>query len=250
MSDTNGNFVWYTMLSTDVEASKAFYTGLFGWNQQSMDIDGAEITMLLNGDSPLGGIKAHPMPGAPSAWIGYIGVDNVDATLEKATKMGGKAPGPATDIPPGRFAFLNDPQGAWLAVFSHANDEVPISRKTETGDFGWAELATTDVDGAKGFYGENFNWGSGQVMNMGDGQYHMVMRGEDPVAGMFTKPAEMPVSAWTFYVNVTDVEASVAKAQELGGKVMMPPMTVPDMVTFAVLADPAGGVVGIAQSLK
>lgn len=70
MSDLNGSFVWYTMLSHDVDASVAYYTGLSCWNTQTMEMAGGKVTMLLNGESPLGGIKAHPMPGAPSAWVG------------------------------------------------------------------------------------------------------------------------------------------------------------------------------------
>lgn len=122
-----------------------------------------------------------------------------------------------------------------------------MSRSTENGDFGWHELATFDVQGARVFCRENFNWTSGDVMEMPTGQYHMLMRGEASVAGLYDKPAEMPVLAWGYYINVEDVDAVVARSTELGGKTVIPATTIFGMVKFA---DTTGGVIGVAQSLE
>ncbi len=254
MSKGLGNFVWYDLMTTDIDASKAFYTQLFGWSVKSMDMgEGATYHGWQNGEAGFGGIEKHRAPGAPSAWVGYIEVEDVDATVARSEKMGGTVVVPAMDIPGdvGRIAFLNDPQGATFALYrsgkSHSDWE---PRKDQAGDFGWAELGTTDVNGAKAFYGENFNWASGHTMEMPDGTYNMIMLGEQSIGGMFDKPAQQPVSAWTHYVNVDDTAASAEKAKTLGATILHGPQEIPGQVIFAIIADPTGACFGIAQSLK
>lgn len=254
MSKGLGNFVWYDLMTTDIDASEAFYTQLFGWTIKKMDTgEGEAYRGWMNGENGFGGVETRKQPGAPSAWVGYIEVEDVDATVARSDKMGATTLLAPMDIPGGvgRIAFLDDPQGATFALYrSGATHSDWAPRKDQAGDFEWAELGTTDVNGAKAFYGENFNWSSGRTMEMGDGAYHMIMLGEQPVCGMFDKPAEQPVSAWTHYVRVDDIDASVDRARSLGANILHGPITIPGMVSFAVVADPTGAVFGMAKSLS
>jgi hypothetical protein len=116
------------------------------------------------------------------------------------------------------------------------------------GAFSWSELMTTDPASASAFYGALFGW-TVETMDMGSGPYHVVKVGDTAVGGIMKTPPDtgpMP-PAWCVYVTVSDVDAAVAKAQELGGKVCAPVMTVPRVGRMAVLADPQGAVFNVMQ---
>ncbi len=247
MSD--GTFVWYELMSTNTQASAAFFSELFGWTTQTMDMGpGGQYTMLANGESAFGGLQAQQMQGAPSCWVGYIQVPDVAQSVEKVQRMGGNTLVPTTEIPnTGTFAIVTDPQGAAFALWK-SGSEGSGARHTETGDFGWAELGTTDLQAAKGFYGENFGWKTISEMETDTGPYVMFGHGETPLGGMITKPDPAPMSYWAHYVNVEDVQATVDRTLALGGKNYHGPVHIPGMVTFAILGDPTGAMFGVAHS--
>ncbi|MCA9557382.1 MAG: VOC family protein [Myxococcales bacterium] len=242
------DFVWYDLQTPDPKAAIGFYSKLFGWTPQG-EPDSGHVGWN-NGENHFGGIGT-PQAGVPAHWLGYVETDALEGTVERAKKMGAKVfAGPMSIGEGGDIAVVADPQGAAIGLYQGGKGhEGWEPRKTEPGDVGWAELGTSDIDGARAFYGECFGWKTGQSMQMPDGVYHMVMKGETSIAGLYTKPADMPVSAWTFYINVNDVDETVAKAKALGGKLLVGPQTVPDMVTFAILTDPQGATFGIAKSL-
>lgn len=115
----NNAFCWYELYTNDPEAAKTFYTQLFGWG-----IGGdANYTEWKNGDVAMGGMmKIMPEWGnVPPHWIGYVMVDDCDATVAKIKANGGKLFVEPMDIPNmGRFAVGDDPQGAGFAVFALA----------------------------------------------------------------------------------------------------------------------------------
>ncbi len=242
------DLVWFDLQTPDAKAAIGFYSKLFGWTSKG-DPEGSHVGWH-NGDNQFGGI-GKPQGGAPAHWLGYIETDALEGTVDRAKKMGAKVfAGPMSIGEGGDIAVVADPQGAVIGLYEGGKGhEGWEPRKSEPGDFGWAELGTSDIGGARAFYGENFGWKTGEPMPMPEGVYHMFVKGEGPIAGLYTKPAEMPVSAWTFYINVEDVDETVAKAKALGGKVLVGPQTVPNMVTFAILTDPQGAMFGVVKSL-
>jgi predicted enzyme related to lactoylglutathione lyase len=113
-------------------------------------------------------------------------------------------------------------------------------------DFCWIELTTDDQAAAKTFYTELFGWSFEDHPMPEGGSYSMFQPSAGgPGGGVMAKPcAEVP-TAWLPYVLVEDLEASVAKVKELGGTVHMEPTPVPEHGSFAVIADPSGGVLGL-----
>ncbi len=114
------------------------------------------------------------------------------------------------------------------------------------GAFSWNELVTTDVAAAKAFYGELLDW-TWQDIQAGEMDYTMAKVGDREVAGMMAMPAEaqgMP-PAWGSYVTVDDVDARVARAESLGGKIRVPPQDIPDVGRFAVITDPQGAMLAL-----
>ncbi|MEJ7728486.1 MAG: VOC family protein [Polyangiaceae bacterium] len=117
-----------------------------------------------------------------------------------------------------------------------------------TGHFCWHELVTSDLAAATRFYGELLGWTSRDTPSPAGGAYRMFSLGETTVGGAIVAPAGVP-SGWLVYVAVDDADASAKKLTELGGKVMVPPTTVPDMLRFACASDPQGAAFGILQPL-
>jgi predicted enzyme related to lactoylglutathione lyase len=107
-----GAFSWNELLTPDVERAAAFYQELFGWNHRTQAMGPMTYTEFLLGEQSIAGAQPPPMEGIPPVWTVYFTVANTDATLADAKSRGANVLVEATDIPPGRFAVLTDPQGA------------------------------------------------------------------------------------------------------------------------------------------
>ncbi len=248
-ADMLGRFVWYELMTSDVEAAKAFYTELIGWGTTPMDLGDMNYTMWTKGEAPVGGVMTLPdeakAAGAPFHWLAYIATPDVDATASQAAELGGTILKAPSDIPTiGRFSILADPQGAVFAAYKGESDPEPTAQDPPpaVGDFSWHELATTDYDGAFEFYNKLFGWERTDTMDMGEGNmYQMFGRGGPPLGGMFNKTPDMPGPPfWLFYTMVDDVDSAADSVKALGGQVLNGPMDVPDSGRVVQCMDPQG----------
>ena len=117
-----GVFSWCELMTTDVAAAKEFYSKLFGWHMDDMQIPGMSYTILHAAGREVGGIMAIPADaaGMPPMWGTYVTVDNVDATARQAQALGGQVLVPPRDIPEvGRFCVIRDPQGAVISAITY-----------------------------------------------------------------------------------------------------------------------------------
>lgn len=122
----HGAFSWSELMTNDVAAAKKFYGELFNWKMEEMPMShGGTYTVVKVGDEGVGGIMDMPPnvpPGMPSFWGTYVTVDNVDETVQRAQKLGGKVMMPAMDIPNvGRMAVIQDTQGAVISVITYVD---------------------------------------------------------------------------------------------------------------------------------
>jgi len=109
----------------------------------------------------------------------------------------------------------------------------------------WFEVLGKDAGKLRGFYGELFNW-KFDMAPSAEMDYGMTTKEDTGIGGGVGKSPNGP--GWvTFYVGVKDIDAAVAHAEKLGGKVLMPVTRLPD-TTIAVVADPEGHPVGLAQA--
>lgn len=117
-----GTFCWDELVTSDPAAALTFYETIYGWTHEDKDMGPmGTYHVLKRGDRMAGGIMKHPMPGSPTAWVTYVAVDDVDATVKRAESLKGKLVVPAQDIPGiGRFALIQDPTGAVIAPFKGA----------------------------------------------------------------------------------------------------------------------------------
>jgi uncharacterized protein len=124
----HGQFSWNELVTTDPAAATNFYTQLFGWTTQEFPMPEFTYTVVSAAGANTGQGGIMPLPpsakGMPPAWISYVTVDNVDTTAKQAEKLGGKIIVPPRDIPEvGRFAVIQDPQGAAIAIITYAKKQ-------------------------------------------------------------------------------------------------------------------------------
>ena len=119
------------------------------------------------------------------------------------------------------------------------------------GTFAWVALATTDVAAAKAFYGDLFGWEGEDMRSCDEGPYTMLRKDGRDVAGLYELGAQMREQGvpphWTSYVTVADVDASAARAEELGGTVVAGPFDVLQAGRTAGVRDPQGAAFALWQ---
>ncbi len=248
-----GMFCWDERAARDVGNTLEFYATLFGWTVEEFDM-GPEgpYRVLKKGKFSVGGffeMKGPQFENVPPHWMGYIEVEDIDATSEKVSSSSGKVLMPPTDIPDiGRFAVVQDPQGAVVSLFKSLDPDEPTPEKPKYGTICWHELATTDAKAAADFYKELFGWSS-VTQEYGATDYTVFLIGEVPVAGMLQMTEEWQGAPphWMTYFSVENCDGAAEKATKLGAKVIVPPRDVPGTGRFATLIDPEGAVFSIIQ---
>lgn len=242
---SRGEFVWYELLTTDIEGAKRFYAQAVGWEMQPYEKD-PSYTMWTTGGTPLGGLMALPEEarrmGAPPNWMAYISTLDADATAKQAKSLGGKILAGPMDLPDiGRFAVIRDPQGAVFAAY-RSSGWSPTHTGDQVGEFSWHELVTTNYQAAFEFYRALFGWetaGSHEIGGMG--VYHMFGRAGKTLGGMFNKSPQTPgPPTWLYYVHVESADRAVDRVKAAGGKVLNGPMEVPGGDRVAQCMDPQG----------
>ena len=121
-----GTLSWNELGTSDVDAAKKFYEGLFGWTYEELDIpEGGTYSIIRNGDRSNGGIRAlsENEKGMPSYWTPYFGVDSSDETSSRVGELGGRVLMPTMRVPAGAFTVLADPQGAVFQIFEGDFDD-------------------------------------------------------------------------------------------------------------------------------
>lgn len=109
-------FVHVELMTTDIQKSKQFYQGLFGWKLE--DVHDMNYTMIKVGEGTGGGMMQHPAPDAQSSWLAYVQVDDVAASTRMAQSLGATIVKPVSEIPGvGLFSVMVDPTGATLAMW-------------------------------------------------------------------------------------------------------------------------------------
>ncbi|HEY4044725.1 MAG TPA: VOC family protein [Rhodopila sp.] len=256
MSESRGHFVWYELATTEGARAAEFYRTVVGWRAAPAGTAHPDYTILSAGETPIGGIAELPAAtfdgGATPGWIGYIGVDDVDAFAAAVIRAGGHIRRIAEDIPGiGRFAVAADPQGARFTLFTPFGDQAAAAPGGATpGRVGWHELHAADRDSAFAFYADLFGWTKTDAIDMGPmGIYQTFATGgptgDGMVGGMMTKAEAMPAPTWLYYVNVDDTSAAVARIKEAGGQVVNGPHQVPGGSWIAQGVDPQGSMFAV-----
>jgi predicted enzyme related to lactoylglutathione lyase len=240
----HGQFVWYELTTPDPEAAIRFYPRFTNWGTERFDDN---YTMWTHDGVPLAGIfrlnDEMRANGTPPNWMPYIESNDVDATAARAKSLGATILAGPDDIPgTGRFAVVQDPQGAIFGVYKSSNQSNAWDGKNVVGKFSWHELMTSDHHAAARFYQSLFGWEKISEVDMGDGlMYYMYGLDGNMYGGMFTTPKEMEGMHpfWLVYIHVKDVGKAVEIATKNGASIHRPQMDIPGG-SIAILGDPQG----------
>lgn len=241
MPNNHGDFVWYELITSDPDSASAFYSSMLGWSVKDSGMPDFDYRIASTQEAPIAGLMRPPAGASmPSAWLGYIAVDNVDAAVAAIRDAGGAVHMEPWDVPGvGRLAFVADPQGALFYVMKGENPQESLAfsyDKPRPGHCAWNELATSDPARAMQFYCARFGWEKDGEMDMGPmGTYEFLRHaGRAPAESMkgmlgavWPKPPQMPVSAWSFYFRVPDIDAAVAHIKSNGGSIFQEPIEIP-----------------------
>ncbi len=248
MSEHHGRFVWYELLTTDVKAAEAFYGRVVGWRARDASTPGVPYTLWSAGKRDVAGLMILPeegrQKGAAPRWVGYVAVDDIDATVAQIRQLGGSVYVPPTDSNIGRISVIADPQTATFALVSglKTGGEPPPSRD-EPGQIGWHELFAADHVKAFAFYREIFGWRKVAPQAGSMAGYQPFACGGLTIGGMFTKlPHQAPVPYWLYYVEVDDLAAALGRVQAAGGRLFEGPFELLDDMSIARCIDPQGAI--------
>lgn len=234
---------WIDLFTSDPDTSRAFYRDVFGWTSEDTGPEfGGYINFSYNGARVGGAMRNDGGDGTPDGWTIYLAVADAKETVDAVVAHGGQVVVPPMDVADlGTLAVAADPTGAIIGIWQPGTHQ-GFGVLAEPGAPAWFELHTRDHDGAVRFYREVFGWETSVVGDSDEFRYTTLGEGDDATAGIMDATAFLPEGVpahWSVYFNVTDADATVARAVAAGATVVDPPMDTP-YGRLATLADPTG----------
>ncbi len=228
---------WFGLLTEDAAAARAFYTDLFGWQMERTSSGGY---VAVHDGQPFAGITqiGRSVPEIDeSTWLVGVVVSDLPESVATARRLGAqilrdvsRAEGFA------QWAVIEDPQGAQVLLMV---PERPLGGVRAPGNWVWAELWTTDQEASSRFYSQVIGWETVEL-DRPDGAYPTFQSAGEARAGLVPIEKGEMETGWAPYIGVADLEATLARARELGGKVLLEPNQEIHGGRVAVLADPTG----------
>jgi len=257
-----GKIVWHDLLTHDPDRAAEFYGALFGWTFEAPpDSRGRYWNVSRDGEVIAGMFAADPEEVEAPLWLMSVSVPDADRFADTAVALGGSLVLWPADLPDrGRYAAIQDPQGAFLVLLHSSAGDPPDGAPLGAGDWLWTELWTTDAQAAVRFYEDLLGYrpeslagrlGSGDTYQEGEptaassAVFFGLCIGKTVRAGVHQLPGEATPS-WLPYVAVSDPAGLVERAVALGGQVLLPPEAVANHEA-AILIDPTGAPFGVQQ---
>jgi predicted enzyme related to lactoylglutathione lyase len=247
MDTSDGCFVWYELMTTNVECAKAFYTNVVGWGTQDASSPIMDYILFTAGGVSVSGLMGMPEDArkraAKPSWIGYVGANDVDAAADRVKRLGGAVHVPPTEIPNvSRFSVVSDPQMASLGLLKWLKSGQDKSAEVDApGRVGWYELFATDRERAFDFYRELFGWQEADAHEIGArNAYQLFSSRGRTIGGMVAKPLTAPAPFWLFYFNVDEIDEAAKRVRAGGGEILRGLMKVPGGSWTLHCADPQG----------
>ena len=262
-TQSQGSHVWYELMTTDPDGARGFYEPVVGWRMTTSHGDNQDYGFITRGDGGMTGgmlrltdeMREH---GARPCWLGYIGVDDADAAVREIEASGGKCLMPPRDIEmAGRIAMVADPAGAAFYVMKPSPPEGMEGQPSDVFSVDqpqhvrWNELSTSDPEGAVEFYARHFGWVQEGDMDMGEyGKYRFIEKDGVMIGAIMPRMPEMPVSLWSFYIGVDDIDRAAAAITDNGGSILNGPMEIPGGEFALNGVDPQGASFGLVGPRK
>ena len=245
-----GKFVWIDLVTAEIAAAEKFYGAMFGW--VFAELDEGRYALAYQAGVPVAGLAARqPRPGQvrQSRWIAFMSVADVDAVASDIVRKGGKPLIPPRNVDGrGRMAVVADPDGAPFGLVRSSSGDPPDFR-AEPGEWIWAVYQSPDATRAAAFYQDVGGFDVVRGDTIGDVPSFSLQAEGYARASLVQIPEGRNEfrAEWVYFVRVDDVAGSVARAVELGGRVIAAPR--PDLLggRLAVIADPGGAPLGLME---
>jgi hypothetical protein len=269
-----GRVVWMDLVIPSLPTEERFYTSLLGWSFRQLSSGQEPYALAMVNGQPVASLIQRQLPRngqrAP-AWLGFLSANDLDAATRVALAQGAKQRSPVRIYPRrGRQILLEDPQGVVFGVVSATGGDPPDTLALP-GQWIWSALFTGDPDNEAAFYQKVFGY---DVYDLTD-QSDQARAATDPnaqppaaaaastgaiehlqlasaeyarasVNGVPQEQAQRP-ARWLHFVRVEDAAAAAAKAQSLGARVLVQPRADRQGGRVAVIADPAGALLGLME---
>src|SRR3954469_3202353 len=241
---TPGTFSWADVTTTDQASAKEFYGGLFGWEAEDMPVgDGVVYSMMKLGGRNVAAISPQPQQqreaGVPPMWNNYVTVESADDAAARAGELGATVHAPPFDVMDvGRMAVIQDPQGAFFMVWEPRSN-IGAQLVNGPGRLSWNELASPDVDASAKFYGDLFGWEAEPMEGMPQ-RYTVVGNGRRANGGIRElRDVEGAPPHWLVYFGIDEIDAGLAKVEQLGGTKLAGPIDI-GIAKIGIVQDPQG----------
>jgi uncharacterized protein len=233
-----GTFCWADLGTTDADAAKAFYTGVFGWEAvdapageagtyTTFKLEGSDVAAMYEmGEEERGSLTPH--------WSSYVSVEDVDALAPRVLELGGEVLAHPFDVMrSGRMTALRDPTGATVHLWQ-PREQAGAGRVNDAGCMVWNELATPDPARARDFFSELLGW----TIEPEESGYG-VIKNRGALNGGIRPPQAGEPTHWLVYFTVASLDDAVAKIRDGGGSVIAGPTETP-VGRVAAVRDPQG----------
>lgn len=244
----HGKFVWADLVTDDAKKAQEFYSQLFSWKFEQI----GDYAIASVDGRPIGGLfqMARPKDRASNPrWIGFISVENVQATVNTVTGAGGRVLlQPRTVSKRGDQAIYADSEGAVFGVMKSSQGD-PEDYLAEPGEWIWIQLLSRKASAATEFYSKLAGYESVSVpAEDGSERFLLVSKG-------YARAAVRNISAsfpeiqptWLPFVRVKSLSETVAATRKLGGKVLLEPNPEFFNGLLAIVQDPTGAAVGVVE---
>ncbi|MBP8534699.1 VOC family protein [Streptomyces sp. MK37H] len=243
---------WLDLGAPDTEAAVAFYGSLLGWRFESAGPDAGGYGFFTLDRKTVAAVGPLTEEGARSAWTPYFHTPDAEATAKTVEQAGGTVRLAPFDVfEEGRMAQFTDPGGARFAVWQPGRT-AGLDAVTDPGTLCWTELHSPDPAKDLAFYRKIFGWDT-EEMSFPGGSYTVLMTSGAGREGSFGGVAQLQEGhstppQWLPYFEVTDCDAVVGRAQDLGGSVLMPAMSAEEIGRMAWLTDAGRAPFGVIAS--
>ena len=256
MTNKHGEWIWFELWTSDPDAAQRFYGDVVGWQATPSGMADMDYRLFRAHDGEIAGLMPLPEQDADAVpgWLGYIGVDDVDASAASIEAAGGAIHMPPTSLPGvGRMSMVADDQGVLFYVMRGDSPEASTAFRqcqqfdddASLGHAVWCELSAPDPASAIDFYARQFGWRQQGSMPMGEfGDYCFLQAGD---IGFGAAMGVMPGGGkgWLFYFHVADIDAAAARVRDGGGQLVQEPVQIPGGAYSLVATDPQGARFGL-----
>lgn len=231
-----GQVIWRDLVTNQPEKVQSFYHDLFGWEFESISED---YSLIRYQGVAIGGMATLPSDNISSYWMPVLSSDNLEQTLEKATKYGGKVLIDTTNLKGrGDIAVIRDPQGAVFSVLDTVSGD-PMPTPMVSGSWMWQEVWSNEQDQSQGFYQQLANY-TAKEKEFTDVSYRYLSIDDKAAFGVVQTPNDEVPNTWVNYIKVDDVNQTLSTLKALGGDVLMEPTPEVRNGTVALVRDPSG----------